>query len=67
MKCGGVQVCRPLGKTATKETEEMIVGTIKRIEAEIDLLEDTLVLTKDDKKIQVKHHVLLTMLDGKCR
>ena len=67
-KSGGTQLFRPLAKTATKETDEMIVATIKRIEAEIANLEETiLIYGEQKKKIRVRHMVMLTMLDGKSR
>ena len=46
----------------------MIVATIKRIEAEIDNLEETVLIHGEGKKnIRVRHMVVLTMLDGKSR
>jgi hypothetical protein len=66
-KAGGIALYRPIGKTAGKESEEAIVHHIQRIEAEIAALDDTVLLRANGKSIRVKHTVLFTMLDGKCR
>ena len=66
-KCGGVQLFWPLAKISSKETEEMIVETIKRIEAEAAKLEETVLVTGKERRVRVKHTLVFTMLDGKCR
>ena len=59
---------RPTAKTTgAKESDELIVGTIKRIEEEIASLDDHVVLTHHGKRIVIRHQVLMTMVDGKCR
>ena len=65
-KAGGTQLYRPLGKDNAKETDELIVVTIKRIEEEAKNLDKT-VITLNDKTISFKHTLVYTMLDGKGR
>ena len=43
------------------------MDTVKRVQTEIELLEDSVVTRRDGKVVVIKHTVLLTMLDGKCR
>ena len=66
-KSGGIEMFRPLSKVSGKENDDAIVATIARIQAEVAALEDTVVLTANGKSIRVRHTVLYTMLDGKCR
>ena len=42
------------------------MATIKRIEDEVEELEDT-AITNKEKTVRVRHTTLLTMLDGKGR
>ena len=65
-KCGGVQLYRQLAKTCGKETEEAIVTTIKRIEREVEEMND-LRININGKTIVAKNLVVYTMLDGKGR
>ena len=45
-KSGGIAYYRPIAKTAGKETEDLIVNAIKRIEAEGGGLEETTVTSR---------------------
>ena len=65
-KSGGTQLYRLLSKMNCKESEEMMVNTIKRIQAEMHEIEDT-VIHIQGKNVFIHHKVLLTMLNGKCR
>ena len=65
-KTGGMELYRPLSKMNSKETEDTIVTTIKRVQAEMEDMEDT-VISYHGKKIFHKHKLLITMLNGKCR
>ena len=65
-KSGGTQLYRVLSKMNCKESEEMMVNTIKRIQAEMHEIEDT-VIHIQGKNVFIHHKVLLTMLNGKCR
>ena len=65
-KCGGTQLYRPLSKINEKEDSQTIVLTIKRIEEEIKNMKQT-ALVKNGKAVNIKHTLLLTMLDGKGR
>ena len=58
---------RLTGRTSGKETESAIVDTVQRVQTEIELLEDSVVSRTNGKTVVVKHIVLQTMLDGKCR
>ena len=66
-KAGGTGTYRLTGRTAGKESDPAIVSTIQRIEAEVAALEDTVVTRVCGKKVFVKHTVVTSMLDGKCR
>ena len=65
-KCGGTQLYRPLSKINEKEDSQTIVHTIKRIEEEIKNMKQTSIV-KNGKTINIRHTLLLTMLDGKGR
>ena len=66
-KAGGTGTYRLTGRTAGKESDTKIVSTIRRIEAEVAALEDTIITRVCGKKVLVKHTVVTSMLDGKCR
>ena len=55
------------GRTSGKEPENAIVNTVRRIQTEVELLEDSVVARSNGRTVVIKHTVLLTMLDGKCR
>ena len=65
-KCGGIQLYRPVSKINTKEDNAHIVAAIKRIEEEVEKIEET-TITYKEKTLRVSHTTLLTMLDGKGR
>ena len=65
-KAGGTQLYRPLSKINAKETDELLVATIRRIEEETKNLDKT-VVTFNGKTIHFKHTLVYTMLDGKGR
>jgi hypothetical protein len=66
-KSGGIDMFRPLRKSSGKESEDAIVKSIQRIKEEAAALEDTVLVRANGKTIRVRHNVLYTMLDGKCR
>ena len=55
------------GHTSGKESENAIVNTMQRVQTEDELLEDSVVARSNGRTLVIKHTVLMTMLDGKCR
>ena len=66
-KSGGIDLYRVTGRTSGKESENTIVNTVRRVQAEVELLEDSVVARSNGRTVVIKHTVLMTMLDGKCR
>ena len=58
---------RVTGRTSGKESENAIVNTVRRVQTEVELLEDSIIHRSNGKTVVIKHTVLMTMLDGKCR
>ena len=58
---------RVTGRTSGKESENAIMNTVQRVQAEVELLEDSVVARSNGRTIVIKHTVLMAMLDGKCR
>ena len=58
---------RVTGRTSGKESENAIVNTVRRVQTEVELLEDSVIARSNGRIVVVKHSVLITMLDGKCR
>lgn len=62
--CSSVRYCRPISLEFAKETPEKTTAVVSEIEAKINQLISTLV-SIDDKVIEVKHELFMTMIDGK--
>ena len=58
---------RVTGRTSGKESENAIGNTVQRVQTEVGLLADSIVATSNARTVVIKHTVLMTMLDGKCR
>lgn len=59
-----VRYCRPISLEFAKETPEKTATVVREIEDKINELTPT-ILSIDDKVIQVKHELFMTMIDGK--
>ena len=65
-KAGGTQLYRPLSKINAKETDKLVVATIRTIKEETKKLDET-VVSLNGKTIRFKHTMVYTVLDGKGR
>ena len=66
-KAGGSSTYHLTGRMAGKESDKAIVRTFRRIQSEIDNMKDTEITRVYGKKVVIKHVVVTSMLDGKCR
>ena len=58
---------RVTGLTSGKESENAIVNTVQRVQAEVELLEDSVVARSNGRTVVIKHTVFMTMIDRKCK
>lgn len=62
--CSSVRYCRPISMKFVKETPQQTKETVDNIKRQIEDLTPSLI-SKDETVVEVKHELLLTMIDGK--
>ena len=65
MTPSSTRLCRPIGIKYARETAELSRAERQHIEAEINRLQPTILTTPSGNRVEIRHNLHLTMIDGK--